>query len=163
MNSAHRINDTAGAPSTGAPIITGRLPTRNATACAEVLSRVLSGEVLTGMDAVSGASTTRLAAHVGYLESQWGWWFERGSKVVGCSDGRVVTITTYAMSDATIARVMASGGKEWCAEVRCARTALRAKAEQAKKVAEKANADAIKRRRAAHSLDQFDLFGEVMQ
>jgi hypothetical protein len=163
MNSAHHIKDEVSAPFTGAPIITGRLPAHKKTACAEVLSRALRGKVLTGMDAVFGVSSTRLAAHVYHLESTHEWRFERGGKVVGCRDGRVVTITTYAMFDAIIARVMASGGAEWCAEVRRARSALRAKAGHAQKVAEKANADALKRRRAAHSLDQFDLFGEVMQ
>jgi hypothetical protein len=121
----------------------------------------LSSEVLTGMDAVFDASTTRLAAHVGYLEAKHGWRIVRGSKVVGCRDGRVATIATYSLPDATIAMVMSAGGAEWCAAVRLARRALRTRDAHARALAAKANIVAAKRRRAAHSSGQFDLFGQA--
>ena len=47
---------------TGAPIIAaGGLPAKLATVTSEVLARLLSGERLTGLEAVHDASTTRLA------------------------------------------------------------------------------------------------------
>ena len=45
----------------------GTFPTRLNTVTAEVLGRLLEGESLTGMDAVFGCSTTRLAAVIHYL------------------------------------------------------------------------------------------------
>ena len=51
----------------GAQILPFTFPARTNTACSEILARLLSGEVLTGMDGVFEVSTTRLAAHVHYL------------------------------------------------------------------------------------------------
>lgn len=137
----------------------GVLPPKKATACAEVLCRLLSGVVMSGMDGVFDASTTRLAAHIDYLRSKHGWSFEKRDKVNGCDDGRIVTIVEYWLSPDVIVAAMACGAAEWCKAVRVARRALRANAEQAKLQAAKANAAAAQRRRASSAPGQADLFG----
>ena len=140
----------------------GRLPPKKATACAEVLRRLLSGMVMSGMDGVFDASTTRLAAHIDYLRSKHGWSFEKRDKVNGCSDGRVVTIVEYWLAPEVIAAAMADGAAEWCKTVAAARRALRAKSDRAKVRAAKANADAAKRRRSLVAAVQADLFGAAL-
>lgn len=127
MNSAHTINDDdAGAPGTGAHIVPpGRWPVKRKTACAEVLADLLDGIILTGMDAVFGVGTTRLAAHIGYLEGIYEWRFARRERVIACSDGRTATIMTYRLDPSTILLADALGAVAWCAQVRAARAALR--------------------------------------
>ena len=126
MQSAHPINDEAGAPGTGAHIVApGRWPVKRKTACAEVLADMLCGQTLTGMDAVFNVSTTRLAAHIGYLEGEYEWRFTRREKVIACTDGRTATIMTYRMEPSTILLAEAHGAAAWCAQVRAARAALR--------------------------------------
>lgn len=57
-----------------APIFAcGKLPKRQNTVTADVLSKLLSHERLTGLETVFGASTTRLAAVVEYLQRRYGW------------------------------------------------------------------------------------------
>jgi len=124
----------------GAQIITpGRLPVRQNTVTAEVLCRFLSYERLTGIEAVTEASTTRLAAYVDYLKG-YGWTTETVSKATGCRDGRVATISEYWLPADTIAAAMDAGAGAWCDGVRIARKALRAKAAQARREAELTNA-----------------------
>ena len=54
MKSAHPITNEAGAPGTGARIVQpGTLPQRKDTVAADLLSRLLSGNAMTGMDGVS--------------------------------------------------------------------------------------------------------------
>jgi hypothetical protein len=141
MNSARSIvEDTAGAPGTGAEIVTpGNLPHKRATVTAEVLARLLAGERMTGLEAVGCASTTRLAAVVEYLQSDYGWHIERTDRAAGCSDGRVAWISVYWLGPAVIAEAMAAGAAAWCAEVRAARRVLRAKAALAQRAAARAN------------------------
>ena len=79
MERAHHIvEDMASSPVAAAPIVVE----------ADVLCRFLCGEVLTGVDAVFTASTTRLAAGIHTLSEDYGWTIERSDKVVGCKDGR---------------------------------------------------------------------------
>jgi len=148
MKNAHRIKDTAGAPGTGAEIVVGELLARKNTVRAEVLARFLDHERMTGMEGVFKASTTRLSAVVHAL-GEYGWPIERHDKVVGSSDGRIPTIREYWLSPDVIERAAAAGAGAWCAEVKAARRALRAKAEQARRDAAKANATAAARRRTA--------------
>ena len=149
MNSAHPINDEAGAPGTGAYIVPpGRWPVKLKTACAEVLADLLYGQTLTGMDAVFNVSTTRLAAHIGYLESAYGWRFKRRDKVHSCSDGRTVTIMTYCLEPGTIRLANAQGAALWCIRVHIARAALRA-----------ASAARAKRRSPVTAHDATDITG----
>ena len=137
----------------------GTLPKRKNTVIAEVLSAALTGEVLTGMDGVFNASTTRLAAHVGDIETRYGWIFSRRYKVMGCRDGRVVTIVEYSLAPEVIEAAMQAGAADWCKAVRVARLALRAQAAKAKAAAEKSNSAVAMRRRAVASHGQSDLFG----
>ena len=53
-------------------VFIGGFPTRRNTVTAEVLSRLINGENLTGMDAVFSASTTRLSAVIFYLNEVYG-------------------------------------------------------------------------------------------
>lgn len=132
----------------GAQIINpGSLPVRKNTATAEVLCRLLNHERLTGMDAVVDASTTRLAAHIHYLKG-YGWHAESVDKVVGCKDGRVVTVAEYTLPGLTIAAAMDAGAGTWCEEVRAARKSLKARAAQAKREAARTNA--ARRAQRAH-------------
>ena len=124
----------------------GHYPERLDTVTAEVLARLLSHESLTGMEAVFGASTTRLAAVVHYLESDYGWTIDRCDIAAGCKDGRVAWVTEYRLNPLTIEAAMAAGAGAWCAEVRRARAALRKKAAQAQRQAALANIAASARR-----------------
>lgn len=135
----------------------GSFTKRINTASAEVLCRLLSGETMTGMDGVFDASTTRLAAHIGYLETEYAWNFTRRERAVGCNDGRIAHITSYRLELATIASTQGAAG--WCGEVRRARAALRAKADGAKREAERQNA-ALRIARRKQQPGQLGLFDE---
>lgn len=101
-------------------------PSRHASVTAEVLVRLLCGERLTSLDAVAGASTTRLAAVVHYLTHAYGWPIVMQDKAVACRDGRVAHVAEYRMPAVAIERGMACGAAEWCGKVRAARAAQRA-------------------------------------
>lgn len=139
----------------GAQIMPFHFPPRTNTACAEILARLLCGEVLTGMDGVFDASTTRLAAHVHYLAENYSVPTEVNDRAVGCNDGRVVTVTAYSLPHSVIQRARAAGAARWIASVRADRAALRAKAAQAQQEAARMNAA---RKRHAPLPGQGDLF-----
>lgn len=132
----------------------GTLPKRQNTVTADVLSKLLSHERMTGLETVFGASTTRLAAVVEYLQRRYGWVISREDKVAGCADGRVATVSEYFLMCEVIATAVANGSDTWCTEVRAARLARRAKAAEAKRKAAALNAA---RRRQSHP-GQFNLF-----
>lgn len=144
MNGAHHINDMAGAPSTGAEIVspasTGRLPKATDTVKSHALCMLLSGEHLTAMDAVLAASTTRLAAAIQSLQADFGWCIERADKAVACADGRTAIVRQYWLSAAVIGAALKAGAGEWIKQVRAARAALRSEGAQARARAAKANA-----------------------
>lgn len=48
-------------------------PKRLASACAEVLAIMLTGEAMTAADTLDEASTMRAAAQVHYLKERYGW------------------------------------------------------------------------------------------
>ena len=131
-------------------------PTRHNTVTAEVLRRLLIGEGLTGMDAVFGCSTTRLAAVVDYLGTSYGWTIDRVDMDVGCNDGRVAVVRSYCLSRATIRRAFDAGALEFCRSVKDARAKTRRHANKARAEADKRNAA-----RAAAKFDpnQVSLFG----
>lgn len=131
-------------------------PAKYDAVCAEVLRRLLSGERLTGLDGVSEASTTRLSAHVFYLEDSYGWPIEKIDKANGCRDGRVTFVAEYFMPRTVISQAMARGAAQWCAKVKAARLKLRANAANAKRQADKANRAAAKRREQAEQRALFD-------
>ena len=91
-HTTHTPNSTATAESIGA------FPSRHNTVTAEVLCRLISGENLTGMDAVFGCSTTRLSAVIFYLSEEYGWTIDHVDIDVGTNDGRVVPIRAYFLT-----------------------------------------------------------------
>ncbi|WP_298234420.1 helix-turn-helix domain-containing protein [uncultured Azohydromonas sp.] len=129
----------AGAAVEGSAIFPGSFPVRKATATAEVLMRLLDGEHLTGLDAVTNANTTRLAAVVHALQKEHGWSIERAEKAAGCSDGRMVFVTEYWLHPQAIARAEEAGAVHWCGEVRAARAELRKEAPHARERATRLN------------------------
>ena len=121
-------------------VFIGVFPTRRNTVTAEILSRLLQGKNLTGMDAVFCASTTRLAAVVEYLENAHGWKIDRVDMDVGTNDGRVAVIRAYFLPRATIRRAFDAGALQFCQSVKEARTKTRKHASKAKEEAAKRNA-----------------------
>ena len=106
-------------------------PTRRATVTAEVLCRLLEGEILTGMSAVRGCNTTRLAAVVHYLSENYAWTIDRVDVAVGTSDGRVPTIAAYYLPREVIRKAFDSGALAWCRSVKSARETVRKNAARA--------------------------------
>lgn len=118
----------------------GSFPVRHNTVTAEVLARLISGESLTGMDAVFCASTTRLAAVIDYLEKCYGWLIDRVDVDVGTKDGRIAVIRTYFLQRATIRRAFDAGALKFCRSVSSERAKLRAAAHKVKAEAKRRNA-----------------------
>ena len=118
----------------------GTLPTRHYTVTAEVLSRLLNGESLTGMDAVFGCSTTRLSAVIHYLAGEYDWSIDHVDIDVGTNDGRVAVIRTYFLPHASIRRAFDTGALEFCRSVQAARAKTRKQAPKARAEANKRNA-----------------------
>ena len=118
----------------------GTFPTRRNTVTAEVLSRLIGAENLTGMDAVYCASTTRLAAVVEHLEKGHGWKIDRVDIDVGTADGRVTMVKAYYLNRATIRRAFDAGALAFCQSVKEARAKTRKHASKAKAEAAKRNA-----------------------
>lgn len=130
----------------GASIVSiGSYPAKRATVTAEVLARLLAGERLTSIDAVSEASTTRLSAIVHYIAKEYGWTVDAKEKAAGCRDGRVSWVAEYSLAPETIAAAMAADAASWCASVHSARAKLRAKASDAYRFAARANAGQVAR------------------
>lgn len=121
-------------------VFIGAFPTRHNTVTAEVLSRLINGENLTGMDAVFSASTTRLSAVIFYLNEVYGWPIEHVDMDVGTNDGRVAVIRAYFLTRATIRRALDGGALSFCQSVKAARAKTRKHASKAKAEAAKRNA-----------------------
>jgi hypothetical protein len=107
---------------------------------AEVLARLISGESMTGMDAVFCASTTRLAAIIDYLETAYNWTIDRRDIDVGTKDGRIVVIRAYYLTRAVIRRAFDAGAIEFCRGVKSARAKLRDGASKTIALAKRRNA-----------------------
>jgi hypothetical protein len=118
----------------------GRFPIHKNTVTAEVLTRLLEGGNLTGMDAVNKCSTTRLAAAVHYLERDYGWTIDRTDIDVGTTDGRIAVVKVYYLRRTTIRRAFEAGALAFCSSVKTARATTRKHAPKAKKDAAKRNA-----------------------
>lgn len=123
---------------TGKPL--GAFPSRHNTVTAEVLSRLIGGENLTGMDAVFSASTTRLSAVIFSLKKSHGWTIDHADMDVGTNDGRVAVIRAYFLDRATIRRAFDAGALKFCQSVKDARAKTRKRASKAKAEAAKRNA-----------------------
>jgi hypothetical protein len=134
----------------------GQLPKRTDTVLAEVLTCLLESQELTGMDSVFGQNTTRLAAVIHALGKEYGWQIDRRDIDVSTNDGRVVTIVSYHLPDEA-AGTLAGPTPDWIEQVKAARSKLR------KRGAEKAKADAAKKRgprnkKRVHDLRQMALW-----
>lgn len=141
----------------GAPIVSlSAFPAKLDSVRAEVLRRMLSGERLTGIDAVFDASTTRLSAVVFALSNAYQWPIKSASRATGCKDGRVTYVAEYFLPPTVIAHAAARGAAQWCAKVRAARLKLRTNAAKAKRQADMMNRATAKRR---HDAEQGALFG----
>lgn len=127
MNTPEPSKENPSAPNTR--IFT--YPKRRASACAEVLARLLSGEVLTAADTLNDAATMRAAAHVHYLAERYNWPIEADERAVGCTDGRVATVSAYKLPADCIHAARAAGARGWISEVKAARAALSARAADA--------------------------------
>lgn len=151
------IKAELGAAAEGASILHHfSFPPKLDAVCSEVLCRLLCGERLTSLDAVGEASTTRLSAHVFYLEDCYGWHIERTEKAAGCKDGRVAYVTEYFLTASVITHAKEQGACTWCDKVKVARLKLRTNAAEAKRQAELANSAAAKRRHAGEQRALFE-------
>ena len=150
-------NQESSATVEGAHIIApGRLPSKLNTVVAEVLCRLLNQERLTSLDAVSGASTTRLSAVTFYLAEKYGWPIVATDRAAGCRDGRIAWVAQYRLDSEVITAAMAKGAGPWCLKVRAARLARRANAARAKLLADRANAARLARRQHRGQAGLFD-------
>lgn len=131
-------------------------PDRKNSVTAEVLATLLEGERMTGIDAVSESSTTRLAAITHYLRDRYSWPIEKESLATGCRDGRVTWVVRYFMHPDVIGQAMKDGAAQWMQEVRQARKALRAKVGDAMRRAKRLNGSG-----KAKQYGQTDYFEEV--
>ena len=100
----------------------GALPSRVDTVIAEMLALLIEGRTLSGMEAVFEQSTTRLAAHVHYAKTAYGWPIEsaRGFCVV-TKDGRVVEVARHSLPIAVREAALNAGARVWIELVKEAR------------------------------------------
>lgn len=157
MSNARHPEKKEAAGAQGNTAIVGKFMARRNTVRAEILARLLNGERLTGLDAVAGSSTTRLAAAIHALRTKYGWPIEGQDHDVGCRDGRVSEVAAYFMSHQNILAAFNAGASDFIKSVFEQRKARRKQAPKARRKAERRNiARALARQR--HSPWQGDLF-----
>ena len=150
---ATKVTTSAGG---GADFTTsGRLPLKQNSVTAEVLSRLLRGERLTSLDGVFQASTTRIGATKHSLEKTHGWSVHATDKAAGCNDGRVSWIAEYHLHPQAISKAMDAGAAAWCDGVRKARLERRKKAAEAVREAVRLNEARRSRRQHESQLSIF--------
>lgn len=132
-------------------------PKKLNSAYAEVLSRLLAGEVLTSADTLEKCATMRAAAAVHYLIKHYDWPILSTPRTTGCSDGRVVTISCYYLPAEVIHAAHAAGAGGWRIKVHQARAELRANAPAAYRHAAKFE----RSRKHKPLLGQGDFFAEA--
>lgn len=139
--------------------ILGELPPKSNSVQAEVLSLLLKGRTLTGMESVFKSSTTRLAAHVHTLCKKYGWEIEARERATGCTDGRLAYVAEYRLPPDALALASARRDiAEFCKQVHRARLQLRKHAAMAERIAAMKNkARGIQPSNSA----QFNLWGDV--
>jgi len=103
----------------------GTYPKRRNTLVAGILASLLDARRMTGLGAVRGASTTRLAAHIHVLRTKYSWPIESKDLIVATADGRIETVSEYGLSDAVLQRAFDAGSDDFCESVRVARAKLR--------------------------------------
>ena len=75
----------------------GCFPKQHNTELAEVLARLIDGEVMTGMSAVFDSSTIRLAAAIHDLRTSYSWVIESVKQAVPTNEGRITEICAYRL------------------------------------------------------------------
>ena len=118
----------------------GALPQRHNTVRAAVLATMLESSVMTGMESVFAQSTTRLAAVIHAISTQYGWEFDRREVAAGTKDGRIAWITAYWLPQQTIAKAFEQGARIWVEKVKAARASSRNQASKCKSDASRINA-----------------------
>lgn len=118
----------------------GCLPKRINTVTASFLAALLEGQELTGMEAVFRQSTTRAAAWVHYLQSQYCWNIQRRDFADGTNDGRISWVTRYWLSARDHELAFAAGARAWVEAVNAATEKRRTKAAEVKAQAASLNA-----------------------
>lgn len=104
----------------------GQFPKRLNTVTAGVLAWLLGGGDMTGLEAVYGASTTRLADCVYRLGKDWGWIIASEEFDHRCNDGHMAKgVSRYYLSAEIIEAANSVGAQDWCASVQSARADLR--------------------------------------
>lgn len=157
MSNARRPEKIEAAGAQGDTAIVGTFMARRNTVRAEILARLLNGERLTGLDAVTGCSTTRLAPVIHALRTMYGWSIDSHEHDVGCRDGRVSEVAAYFMSHQNILSAFNAGASDFIKSVFEQRKARRKQAPKARREAERRNtARALARQR--HHPWQGDLF-----
>ena len=103
----------------------GAFPSQHKSVTAEVLARLIQGEILTSMSMVFGAHTTRLAPKVHVLRHKRGWDIVSAPAIIHTVDGRLTKISEYSLSAASVEAALAKGGTQFCESVKVARDKLR--------------------------------------
>jgi hypothetical protein len=103
----------------------GAFPSKHESVTAEVLMRLIQGEILTSMSMVFGAHTTRLATKVHTLRHENGWDIVSTPATINTVDGRLTKVSEYSLSAASIEAALAKGGTQFCESVWVARDKLR--------------------------------------
>lgn len=118
----------------------GILPIRVDTVIAEVVALLIEGRDLTGIEAVSEQSTTRLSAHIYYAEKRYSWQVQRRNVAVGTKDGRVVEVIRYWLPAEVREAAFNSGARPWIERVKDARASRRKQAAKCRATAAAKNA-----------------------
>lgn len=95
----------------------GEFPKRLDTVRATVLARMLKGELMTAMDGVFDASTTRLASDVHVLRRKLGWGVITDEVQVPTADGRIADVARYSLPAEVVAAAMAAGAEAFISAV----------------------------------------------
>lgn len=103
----------------------GKFPSQLESVTAEVLARLIQGEILTSMSMVFGAHTTRLAPKVHVLRQTNGWDIVSTPATIHTIDGRLTKVSEYSLSAASVEAALAKGGTQFCESVWIARDKLR--------------------------------------
>lgn len=140
MKNAPTQNSSESAPNKRQYTPVGTLPKRQYTVRAAVLATLLEGNELTGMESVFAQSTTRLAAVIYALESDYGWDIARRDLMVATKDGRSASIVAYRLLPATIEQALAMDAGAWIDEVKVVRADLKQRAFKRKLDATRAKA-----------------------
>lgn len=138
----------------------GSLPAPKPTVTNQVLADLLSGEKLTAIGSVFGASTTRLAAFVWTLRHAYGWPVEWEDIVVETADGRKAMPRRYWLPVEVLQAAHRSPvTKRWVQSVLSARANLRAAGAARRPLAGVAMPKSTTIKRAFQQTDMWGAYG----